>query len=453
MSLTPLDAIAVNSTGQTTRDLIGLRALWKILQVDHNRYLSDDWLPPALADPAYIPETQEGLKVGLTLVLLFGLLLIGISVGFKIVATQRDRTTRILFLEDWLLILALTSGYAVLIVSLVSIYRYQAGWHIWDVHIRNAEQTFKLTMVVNILSVWTYTMTRISLLLSIRRLYSGFPTKMQLVCDVLVVFKILYCLGSFSALIFQVPKHPGILFDIWKSTEFRARPMRPTIGICAAGLFLDCLILLTPLPLVPMLKKLPLKRKVQILLIFLFGFLTITASAARLWQIVSLRNAIVADQTYYVPILELVNCFEIILAIITSCLPSAKHFFRWAYNKKTFPRFRDERPAETSRQGFFADASSQFSDTWNSRFDWQSVYTVKVADLEIITTSVPPVRDCDPSASQAQSQGRPISAITNGLTLLEECEDDDDNFYDHLQPSEAFFPSATGLTPRPARGP
>ncbi|KAF3905210.1 hypothetical protein ABW21_db0200995 [Orbilia brochopaga] len=108
MLLATLDAVAVNSTGQTARDLLGLRALWKILQVNNNRYLSDEWLPPALTNPEYIPETQAGLKVGLTLVFLFGLLLTGISVCFKIVATQKDRATKLLFLEDWLLILALT---------------------------------------------------------------------------------------------------------------------------------------------------------------------------------------------------------------------------------------------------------------------------------------------------------------------------------------------------------
>ncbi|KAF3931621.1 hypothetical protein ABW20_dc0102821 [Dactylellina cionopaga] len=256
---------------------------------------------------------------------------------------------------------------------------------------------------------------------------------MQLVCDILIIFKLLYCLGAFAALVFEVPRHPGVLFDIWRSTMHKARPMNPTIGICAAGLFLDFLILLTPLPLVPKLKKLTARRKVQISLIFLCGFLTITASAARLWQIVTLRDAIVSDQTYYVPILELVNYFELVLAITTSCLPSAKFFFRWAYNKKTFPmQRRTDRPTETSRQGFFAD------ETWNSRSDWQSLYTINKADLEISL----PIQHDPP---------RPTTAKTNNFGLLDE-EDDDDNFYDHLQPSDAFFPLATtGLSPRPGR--
>ncbi|KAF3279016.1 hypothetical protein TWF970_004125 [Orbilia oligospora] len=437
------DAVVVNSTGQTAHDLFQLRALWQILQVDGNPYITEGWLPPGLLDPEYVPHRQEGLKIGLTVAFLFGMLFTGLLVAFKIITTQRGRTTKLLFIEDWLLIIALLSSYAVLIVSFASMYLYQAGWHIWDVHIRSAEGTFRLIMVVNLLTIWTYTVTRISLLLSIRRLYSGFRTRMQLLCDVLVVCKLLYCFGAFAALIFQVPRHPGVLFDIWRSTIHKARPMNPTIGICAAGLALDCLILLTPLPLVPKLKKLKRTRQVQICIIFLCGFLTITASAARLWQIISLRHVIVSDQTYYVPLLELVNYFEVVLAIVTSCLPSAKFFFRWAYNKKAFPRQRrDSRPAETSRQGFFVDTQSSEIDTWNSRSDWQSLYAItSKADLEIV-----------PSVQQVSRSQRAVSIRTNSFALLDEWEEDDDNFYDHLQPSEAFFPSATtGLSPRPRR--
>ncbi|KAF3079182.1 hypothetical protein TWF102_002959 [Orbilia oligospora] len=438
-----IDAVVVNSTGQTAHDLFQLRALWEILQVDGNPYITEGWLPPGLLDPEYVPHRQEGLKIGLTVAFLFGMLFTGLLVAFKIITTQRGRTTKLLFIEDWLLIIALLSSYAVLIVSFASMYLYQAGWHIWDVHIRSAEGTFRLIMVVNLLTIWTYTVTRISLLLSIRRLYSGFRTRMQLLCDVLVVCKLLYCFGAFAALIFQVPRHPGVLFDIWRSTIHKARPMNPTIGICAAGLALDCLILLTPLPLVPKLKKLKRIRQVQICIIFLCGFLTITASAARLWQIISLRHVIVSDQTYYVPLLELVNYFEVVLAIVTSCLPSAKFFFRWAYNKKAFPRQRrDSRPAETSRQGFFVDTQSSEIDTWNSRSDWQSLYAItSKADLEIV-----------PSVQQVSRSQRAVSIRTNSFALLDEWEEDDDNFYDHLQPSEAFFPSATtGLSPRPRR--
>ncbi|KAK6343766.1 hypothetical protein TWF730_011353 [Orbilia blumenaviensis] len=437
------NTVVVKSTGQTAHDLFQLQALWQILQVEGNPYITEGWLPPGLLDPDYVPHRQEGFKIGLTIAFLFGMLFTGLLVAFKIVTTQRGRATKLLFIEDWLLIVALLSSYAVLIVSLASTYLYQAGWHIWDVRIRSAEETFKLIMVVNLLSIWTYTITRISLLLSIRRLYSGFRTRMQLLCDILVACKLIYCLGSFAALVFQVPRHPGVLFDIWKSTIHRARPMKPTIGICAAGLALDCLILLTPLPLIPKLKKLKRTRQVQICVIFLCGFLTITASAARLWQIVSLRHVIVSDQTYYVPLLELVNYFEVILAIITSCLPSAKFFFRWAYNKKAFPmQRRESRPAETSRQGFFIDAQTPDIDTWNSRSDWQSLYAItSKADLEIA-----------PSVHQIPRSQRAVSVGTNSFALLDEWEEDDDNFYDHLQPSDAFFPSATTiLSPRPGR--
>ncbi|EPS44917.1 hypothetical protein H072_1073 [Dactylellina haptotyla CBS 200.50] len=435
------DVVVVNSTGQTARDLMGLRELWGILQVDANPYLSKDWLPPALANADYVPEKQESLKIGLTVAFLLGILLTGVLVAFKIITTQRGRTSKMLFLEDWLLLVALLSSYVVLITSFVSIYKYQAGWHIYDVHIKSAEGTFRLVMLINVLSIWTYTVTRISLLLSIRRLYSSFQTKMQVVCDVLIVCKFIYCLCSFAALVFQVPRHPGVLFDIWKSTIHKARPMNPTIGVCAAGLFLDFLILLTPLPLVPKLKKLTMRRKIQIFIIFLCGFLTITASAGRLGQIIRLRQVIVSDQTYYVPILELVNYFEIVLAIVTSCLPSAKSFFRWAYNKKNFPVVRrDERAIGTSRQGFFTDGlSTSTSDTWNSRSDWQSLYTINKMDF-------------GPPIPIQHDIPRPLSSKTNSVALVDEWEEDDDNFYDHLQPSETFFPSSTtGLSPRPRR--
>ncbi|KAK6537115.1 hypothetical protein TWF694_011314 [Orbilia ellipsospora] len=442
MSLTDIDpnAVVIKSTGQTAGDLLGLKALWDILQVNNNPYLSQGWQPPALADPNYVPERQEEMKTGLAVAFPLGMLFTGLLVAAKITTTQRGRPNRLLFLEDWLLILALLSSYAVFIVSCVSVFKYQAGWHIYDVHIGSAEGTFRLAMIINVLSIWTYTITRISLLLSIRRLYSSFKTKMQLICDVLIFCKCLYCLGSFAALVFQVPDHPGVLFDIWKSTTYKARPMLPTIGICAAGVFLDILILLTPLPLVSKLKKLPTGRKIQIFIIFLCGFMTILASICRLTQIIRYRNAIISDQTYYIPVLELVNYFEIILAITTGCLPSAKVFFRWAYNRRHFPTLQGrELRTDSSRQGFVMEGSSP--ETWNSRSDWQSLYTLNTGDMN--KDFALPIQHDIP---------RPVSAKINGVGLLDDHEDDDDNFYDHLQPSDAFFPSATtGLSPRPRR--
>ncbi|KAF3903047.1 hypothetical protein AA313_de0208451 [Arthrobotrys entomopaga] len=442
MSLTDIDpnVVVIESTGQTVGDLLGLKALWEILQVNDNPYLSQGWLPPALADPNYIPERREGLKTGLAVAFPFGMLFTGLLVGAKVATTQRGRPSRLLFLEDWLLILALLSSYAVLIVSCVSMFKYQAGWHIYDVHIKSAEGAFRLIMVINVLSIWTYTITRISLLLSIRRLYSSFKTKMQLICDVLIFCKCLYCIGSFATLVFQVPNHPGVLFDIWKSTTYKARPMLPTIGICAGSVFLDILILLTPLPLISKLKKLPMRRKIKIFIIFLCGFLTILASICRLTQIIRFRNAIISDQTYYIPVLELVNYFEIIFAIATGCLPSAKVFFRWAYNRRHFPMLPGrDRQTDSSRQGFIMEGVAP--ETWNSRSDWQSLYTLNKADM-----------NKDLALPIQHEIPRPLSSKTNSVALLDDPEEDDDNFYDHLQPSDAFFPSATtGLSPRPRR--
>ncbi|EWC46363.1 hypothetical protein DRE_04306 [Drechslerella stenobrocha 248] len=150
MSLQDLNKVAVQSTGQTVKDLLELNALWSILQVDDNPYISESWLPPAILNPEYIPERQQGLKIGLTVVFLFGLLTTGSLVGFKVITTQKHRAAKTLFLEDWLLVLALFSGYAVLIVSFVSVYKYQAGWHIWDVHIESAEETFKISIQISL---------------------------------------------------------------------------------------------------------------------------------------------------------------------------------------------------------------------------------------------------------------------------------------------------------------
>lgn len=97
---------------------------------------------------------------------------------------------------------------------------------------------------------------------------------------------------------------------------------------------------------------------------------------------------------------------------------------------------------------------SQVTDmTWNSRSDWHSLYAAK-AELEIIA---PPTARISIHSTNTQILGiapastRPVSVKTGNFALLDEWEDDDDNFYDHLQPSESFFPSATGLSPRPPR--
>jgi len=403
--------VVVSSTGQTLYDLITIGGLFNLTGSDNSPFDSPSGLPPAFLDPNYIPPKRNEMKIALGSTI--GMVIATALVVTRIITTQRYRMTSVPFLEDILLLLSVLSAFVLIILSWITLTKYQAGWHVYDVHAKSLVTLYKLLMITDIIALWTYSITRISLLLSIRRLYSPMRTRMQTVCDVLITMKIMCCIGGVLALVFVSPKHPGAIFDLYTSGKYRARPMTVTIGLCATTLTLDCFVLLSPLPLIPMLKKLSWKRQVQMFCICSFGFLTVISSAARLWQFVALQDLVVKDLTWYFGNLEIVNNCEVILAIVTSCLPSAKVFFRWAYDKKAFPQghIRDRRP----NSEHYGDKGYQLSE---------------------IDSSASP----DAMASFAV------------VAFVEEVEEpEDDNFYEYLEPSDSFFPSATGLSPPPCR--
>ncbi|EPS40492.1 hypothetical protein H072_5637 [Dactylellina haptotyla CBS 200.50] len=474
------------STGQTMQDIYELAQLFSLVNLTDNPYTQPGWMPPALLDPKYHPVVRPhgpiilGSSIALGATVILALL--------KILATQQERRRRNLFLEDWLLVFSIISAIVTFVLT-SSCTRFQAGWHVYDVRMESMRNIYTMSMVIDLMSVWIYTLVRVSLLLSFRRLYSPLRTRMQKVCDILVFLKITNFILITAAMVFCVPDRPGIIFDLIGGLRNGADPMGLNIAMCATTFSLDCLILLSPLPLIRQLRYLPEKRKLQIFIIFISGFLfpgagtrrTVAASAARLWQFTSNKKHIFQDFTWYWVNLEIVNNIEIILSILTSCLPSAKIFYRWAYKKRRFPigtthqsrRFPSQAaqlvPSGTVKTAPDAEGASvqtyalpriytsefppsadKQNDMWRRSRVRQSVLSGMPGLMALLRHSV----SIEPEQLPVETETPPSTGeqrIQSGLIMdPPDAYDDEDNFYDCLVPSDSFFPFSTGLTPPPA---
>ncbi|KAF3906895.1 hypothetical protein ABW21_db0209919 [Orbilia brochopaga] len=491
------------STGQTALDLIQLAKL-RDLAGSHERI---GWIPPALLNPNYVPPVNLAgvdLYTG-TAFLAFSVLIC----TWKIVATQRTRSTKLLFLEDWLLLLAL-AGQATYMGITWTARKYQMGWHVYDIKYHSLLELYKYLGAWNLVLIWIYCTSRASLLVSIRRLYSPIETRLKLIIDVLTVGKLFSLIICTCVFIFDIPHHPEAAFNLVSALKHGADFGKLNIRFMAAQAAFDTIILLLPLPLFWMLKHSPERRRTRCAIVCICGFwiTTMFAGYARLVVVIHMKGVIYHDFSWYLPRIGIANNVEILLTMITTCIPTASLFFKWVYNKPKIPsasavlrrtirKPRLKKRAESSAESMKTAGTDDTYDT-----DWTKGDTIRseISPDDSITAIKPPpmakvksIDDTPPpnnihlTVSEAEST-RPqsprsangsindrerryshsSSCRTRGRTLrfqdlaspsrkstlsLRETDmgdEEEDNFYEMLVPSDSFFPLGTGLRPRPA---
>ncbi|KAF3938729.1 hypothetical protein ABW19_dt0201230 [Dactylella cylindrospora] len=266
----------------------------------------------------------------------------------------------------------------------------------------------------------------------------------------------------------------------------------------AAQVSVDTIVMLSPVPLLWKLKMLPRKRKGQILALCGFGITTMLAGYARLAVILTMRDIIFQDFSWHLPVIGVSNNLEMFLALVTACVPTANLFFKWAYNKpripaasprrrKTIRKYRKKKDpnstvdtVDTNATGdtyFNYDAEWTKGDTMHS--DWSRTESLRpltrvrtaqeVPDdsmkLGVVKQPDPVVFDSKDVTSyhneyqpsiRSTERGRSLHNVEIGpmprkstVSLREHDEDEEDNFYEMLVPSDGFFPWGTGLRPRP----
>lgn len=486
----------VLSTGQTIQDLI---LLGQLRNLNRKSRRPAGWVPPALNDPNYVPPVRlKGAH------LYSGTAFLAISflmISWKIIATQQTRTSKskLLFLEDWLLLCAL-AGQITYVALAWAGQEYQVGWHIYDLRYNSLLQLYKYAGISNIILIWVYCTSRASLLISIRRMYSPIRTRLKFLIDFLAVGKFFTLVICIFAFIFQVPQHPEAPFNLVSALNNGVNILAADIKLMAAQSAFDTVIMLSPLPLLWKLKNLPKRRRWQTLALCGFGILTMFVGYARLGIVIHMQDIIWDDFPWHLPIVGISNNVEMFVVMITACVPTANLFFKWAYNKPRIPAACATRPRESRRRTIRKHRrkkdmdstidSIQTEDTYDT--DWMKGDTIqsgqfcqpienpknlaKITTIEETPTILEPALS-KPGSSLSIDKDRDLlppptgSSIGNSgylyrgeasrssrksiISLREtetgDVEEEEDNFYEMLIPSDAFFPFGTGLRPRPDR--
>jgi len=156
---------------------------------------------------------------------------------------------------------------------------------------------------------------------------------------------------------------------------------------------------------------------------------------------------------------------EVICAMITTCLPTAAFLFEWIYAQK-----KNTRRARESLHNLASTLTSRSSTLVPAVYEQGTIKSIndspKHMEHQVIEV-FEPVTECPEAHIKPQ-----ISATDLGITqTVKEVEvkgvvfadeksqydidvdenDDDDNFFELLAPSDRFFPHATQLGPRPSK--
>ncbi|KAJ6255910.1 hypothetical protein Dda_9369 [Drechslerella dactyloides] len=491
------------STGQTLQDLAELARLRALGGASK----PPGWAPPAVLDPNYVPPVNlDGVAVYTGTVFLVASTLM---VAWKIIATQRTRSSKLLFLEDWLLLLALAGQVAYVAITWLA-NNHQMGWHIYDLKYDSLINLYKYTGAWNLVLLWIYCTSRASLLVSIRRLYSPIKTRIKLLIDILAIGKLFSLICCTFAFVFDVPQHPEALFDLESAVRNGADLLELDIRMLAAQAAFDTVILLLPLPLFWMLRGMPERRRTQtaIVCICVFWVTTMFAGYTRLVVIIHMKHIIYHDFSWYLPRVVIANHVEIFLTMITTCLPTANLLFKWVYNKPRIPsasaafrrtirKSRLKRRADSTVESMKTvatddtyDAEWSKGDTTRSEFSPDDSIDIikppsiaRVKTIDEVALSSNTHLTIKPAPGSAAASIRRASSIIDGfnehryshssnyhlqtrtlrfqdlaspsrkstvsLRDTDVGDEEEDNFYEMLAPSDSFFPLGTGLRPRP----
>lgn len=152
---------------------------------------------------------------------------------------------------------------------------------------------------------------------------------------------------------------------------------------------------------------------------------------------------------------------EVIVAMVTTCLPTAAFLFEWIYAQK-----KNSRRARKSLQNLASTLTSRTSTlvavvSEQGTIDDSPKYAKhEVREICTVVTECPDTH-MDP---QISTTNLGITQVTTEAEVKEvvfveekhqyevdiEENDDDDNFFELLAPSDRFFPHATQLGPRPS---
>ena len=133
-----LPATFTFSTGQTVDDLMGLHELAELM----DDVTIANTVPPVLMDSDYIPPTNSR---GVLVISFIAMFVSAIMVTLRIWYSQKKRITKLLYIEDCLILVALALLIGMCGFAIAGVLRWQWGWHGYDITLENAVFNWKAT--------------------------------------------------------------------------------------------------------------------------------------------------------------------------------------------------------------------------------------------------------------------------------------------------------------------
>ncbi|KAH8675578.1 hypothetical protein BX600DRAFT_177444 [Xylariales sp. PMI_506] len=265
-------------------------------------------------------------------------------------------------LDDWLM--ALTMCFMVPLCAFsIPLAKHGLGLDLWNVSPDNITQILYLYFWDELFYVTSLALTKISMLIFYLQV---FPKRgFRICCYVLIGLNIIYALGFDMVCIFQCSPIEGVWLS-WDG-EYKAKCLSINIMgwvAAAVNIALDLVTIILPLPELFQL-SLSLKKKSQILTMFMLGFFVTIVSGVRLKSLIDLGRTRNVTQEYVE--VGYWSTIEVPVGIICACLPAIRSLLAqlfpsmfapsspihsaYAFSSRGFPSRRSNIPKLTSTTG------------------------------------------------------------------------------------------------------
>ncbi|CAG7951392.1 unnamed protein product [Penicillium olsonii] len=254
----------------------------------------------------------------------FAFILSTTAVGFRVIS--RAINGKGLFLDDWLIILALIFEYGISIAGVVLLYN-GLGTHIVEVPPENIVTYLKTLFTGAILYTCCILFIKLSILALYRRLFPIRSMKAAVNVTSLIVILWAACgilAGCFNCIPTEKAWHPMIEGGCMNLSKFYYGLQIPNIAT-------DAIILIMPMPVV---WKLPISKpqKMGLSAIFVLGVLTLAFDIVRLVVLIDLAEK-AEDITYDQVPASVWTCIEPAVGIVAACLANMRPLFNFMHVK------------------------------------------------------------------------------------------------------------------------
>ncbi|KAJ5356136.1 hypothetical protein N7517_010745 [Penicillium concentricum] len=271
----------------------------------------------------------------------FAFILSTTAVGFRIISRMINGSG--LFLDDWLIIIALIFEYGISIAGVVLLYN-GLGTHIVELSPEQIVVYLKTLFTGSILYTSCIASIKLSILMLYRRL---FPVKtMKYAVNVVSLIVILWAAcgvlaGCFTCIPTEKLWHPMLEGGCMDLSKFY-------YGLQVPNIATDAIILLMPMHIV---WRLPISKTQKLGLsgIFILGFLTLIFDIIRLVVLIQLSTQ-GEDITYNQVPASVWTCIEPAVGIVAACLSNMRPLFK-VLHTKVWSRLSSQYATNTSSTG------------------------------------------------------------------------------------------------------